>query len=83
MTNEEKAEQIAIKICGVPSEYDITGEYPCAEEAALEMAEWKDQQFKEYLEKKRETLYPDSDDECRCCADALIDEIIDELFNNK
>lgn len=53
MTNEEKAEEIAIKICGNPSENDTTGEYPCSEEAALEMAEWKDRQFREHLEKKR------------------------------
>lgn len=40
---------------------------------ALEMAEWKDQQFKEYLEKKRKQVATTG----QVC---LIDEIINELF---
>lgn len=56
MTNEEKATQIASNICGfTPSDekLDITGEWGCAEDAALEMAEWKDKQFAKYLEERR------------------------------
>lgn len=69
MTNEEKAIQISEKFKEEHIEAFI-------HTAVLEMAEW----FKEYLEKKRGTLYPDPDDECRCDADVLIDEIINELF---
>ena len=51
MTNEKKAREIGTnwynaKCCGVPMDSDRV-----AEQAALEMAEWKDEQFKE--EKKR------------------------------
>lgn len=85
MTNEEKAKGIAnlcehcIESNGNPcvgcKECDARGAYY----GALEMAEWKDQQFKEYLEKKREELFNTN------CLSVLpyiefIDEIINELF---
>lgn len=43
MTNEEKAKEIARECVYCSAD---------AENGALKMAEWKDQQFKEYLEKK-------------------------------
>lgn len=46
MTNEEKAREIAEK-----EVHPII-----AERCALEMAEWKDAQFKEYLEQRKERM---------------------------
>ena len=49
MTNDEKAYEIC-----QPLIEDGIGDYTTAEIVAITMAEWKDWQFKEYLEKKRE-----------------------------
>lgn len=45
-------------------------------QSTIEMAEWKDKQFKEYLERKREDA-DDCDDGITSC---VITEIIKELF---
>lgn len=57
-------------------EYYVTSYEEC-KQSALEMAEWKDQQFKEYLEKKRDSmrLFPTEYDMCQ--------EIINELFKEE
>lgn len=75
MTNKEKAKEIG-QIIVIED-----GIWHCvnADIVAIEMAEWKDQQFKEYLEKKKEELFNTN------CLSVLpflefIDEIINELF---
>lgn len=72
MSNEEKVREIVDKNAMLPG--ILIGKY-----SALEMAEWKDQQFKEYLEKKLDFLkgramVPERN---------LLNEIINELFNNE
>lgn len=54
MNNQEKAREIAEKnACDYPFKGGLTNTSRAeCEDSALEMAEWKDQQFKEYLEKK-------------------------------
>lgn len=85
MTNEEKAREIGQTIllddCGW-QRYDI------AEFAALKMAEWKDQQFKEYLEKKKAEMkekhnsyHSDIIKASNAWGIMTIDGIIDELFS--
>ena len=64
MTNEEKAREI----CG-GNWVVFNKEYS----AALKMAQWKDQQFKEYLERKMAEYGKDS-------RRLVILEIINELF---
>ena len=63
MTNEEKAKEISFSqykeypyegCDGLEYTNDSTIE---CEKSALEMAEWKDQQFKEYMNKKKEERY--------------------------
>ena len=50
MTNEEKATEIELNVYAFGEK--SKGEFQApAYRAALQMAEWKDQQFKEYLEK--------------------------------
>lgn len=62
MSNEEKAREMAEKyraMLATNTDFDVN-DLDLAEEDAtrltLEMAEWKDQQFKEYLEKKSQKL---------------------------
>lgn len=60
MTNEERAKEIANETLGdfATSFLGMIDEYSemfCTE-AAFRAAEWKDQQFKEYLENKRKEL---------------------------
>lgn len=75
MTKEDKAKEIANKsIVGYgPTYFDV------AEESALEMAEWKDQQFKEYLEKKEQELIF-GDEMLAGLKLEFLHEIIKELF---
>lgn len=95
MTNEEKAKELVDKELNAPitlknrHQAEISLEGHC-EKVALEMAEWKDQQFKEYLEKKRKkyttglsvalqknaTQEAVVNDKIQC----LLNEIINELF---
>lgn len=53
MTNEEKAREIELDVYAFGEKPKGQFEAP-AYRAALAMAEWKDQQFREYLEKKLE-----------------------------
>ena len=55
MTNEDKAREIELNVYAFSEKPKGQFEAP-AYRAALEMAEWKDQQFKEYLEKKKEEV---------------------------
>lgn len=50
MTNVEKAREIADKIVRVSNERAELNDYHDVKQSALEMADWKDKQFKEYLE---------------------------------
>lgn len=80
MTNEEKALDITFGWADDVQE--------CAKDAAMKMAEWKDNQFKEYLEKKNTGISNikaklDRNDAyyMLCTLKSLfIDEIISELF---
>lgn len=80
MTNEEKAFDIVFGWAD-----DV---HDSAKDAAIEMAEWKDTQFKEYLEKKKLEIELNMGNpsvgssafiakDCMLC---LINEIINELF---
>lgn len=80
MTNEEQAREIASGF--------VISDFSVAHESALEMAEQKDAQFKEYLEKKKDNYVHHRemwqlDTFEYCCYDSQIDtieEIINELF---
>lgn len=81
MTNEEKAKEI----CG-GNFIAFNKEFS----AALQMAEWKDHQFKEYLEKKlkiaEELVKKPQNDILQVRAAGMfnqIHEIINELFKEK
>lgn len=85
MTNEEKANEIAYDNSMVRS-FDELEHYSYDEcfESALSMAEWKDEQFKKYLEDRL-----DSVKNCCVCSRGddfyegmieMLDEIINELF---
>lgn len=81
MTNEEKALDIIFGWADDVQE--------CAKDATMEMAQWKDQQFKEYLMKKykaAQDAYMKSTDQSEdyTCgrADVLVD-IINELFKEE
>lgn len=74
MSNEEKAREIANTYS---SDVLQAGAYFGAEK----MADWKDQQFKEYLKKKKHALDNYSFDELNG-AYCVIDEIINDLFKN-
>lgn len=50
MTNEEKAKELANK-------WSTDGAYNRAKISAMEMADWKDQQFKEAVAQLRKWLY--------------------------
>lgn len=86
MTNEEKAKELQLDCIrnGCGDSTDIRS-------ACEEMAEWKDKQFKEYLEEKRH-FYAEQMCIWRDCAEAVYDSvvqtsllntIINELFNEK
>lgn len=84
MTNEEKAKNI----CDERNCVGLSCEQ-CRYATAIKMAEWKDAQFKEYLEKKREPLMEayrsieqdkDKGGTIWCNPISFIDDIIDELF---
>lgn len=75
MTNEEKAREIS-------DGYDYTfdkRERDASYHSALEIAEWKDKEFKEYLEKKREEN-PYFNIQMNMIRQNAIDAIINELF---
>lgn len=79
MTNKEKAKEIIFGWSDSVQED--------AYDAALQMAEWKDQQFNEYLEKKKEDIEqgilhsnPQIDSDRWCGRADIINEIINELF---
>lgn len=79
MTNKEKVKDIANRHSYIGD--DI--EYSDLVDACEEMAEWKDAQFKEYLEKKREENHPYwSGREC-LGAESIINKIINELFGGE
>lgn len=85
MTNEEKAKEIANETLGdfATSFLGMIDEYSemfCTE-AALRAADWKDQQFKEYLEKKKQE-YEIERGTLRFSGD-VIEEIINGLFNEE
>lgn len=75
MTNKEKAHQIA-----------YSNKHFLVEEYLMEMAEWKDQQFKEYLESRKRdyinSIYTKRDMYDDGYID-VINEIIDELFGEE
>lgn len=81
MTNVEKAREMAEEyraVLAANTDFDVN-DLDLAEEDAtrltLDMAEWKDHQFKEYLERKRD-MYEDNQ-----IGYILYDETINELFN--
>lgn len=87
MANEEKAREIELNVYAF--EEKPKGEFQApAYRAALKMAEWKDQQFKEYLEKKKDNymrhreMWQQDSFEWGCYNSQIdtIDEIINELF---
>lgn len=94
MTNKDKAKKLAEEYFPI-SDWDadeITSEYnqnDC-KQAVLAMAEWKDQQFKEYLEGKRADIEqgvlhsnPLIDGDRWCGRADIINEIINELFPDR
>lgn len=83
MTNKEKAKEIANETLGdfAASFLGMIDEYSemfCTK-AALRAAEWKDQQLKEYLEKK-ESQYSQAISQFDIVRKKVILEIINELF---
>ena len=76
MTNKEKAKEIT-------SEFSDTSAYPALRIAAEEMAEWKDEQFKKYLEKRlsdyKNSIHTEVDAYDYGYMDAL-KEVIKEFF---
>lgn len=86
MTNEEKkSNEIATEYLSGHDRFEVT--YEEMREAVLDMAEWKDQQFKNYLEKKIHTIESMKDIDTTLPTDTAvvrtIKEIINELFNDK
>lgn len=86
MTNEEKAYEISQS----SSIEDGIWHYATAEIAAIIMAEWKDQQFKEYLEKKiseivsaRGRCPDDFEQGINYGKELAIKQIINELFKEE
>lgn len=94
MTNEEKAKETAEEyraVLAANTDFDVN-DLDLAEEditkLTLDMAEWKDQRFKEYLEKKKEEnnekmkkyiLYSESEEYYHNRV-MFCQEIINELF---
>lgn len=85
MTNEEKSYKIAYQYGVTCCDCGDNSTYECYD-AALEMAKWKDKQFKEYLEKKKEEIERTEDagsfvtEMILNAQSELLDEIINELF---
>lgn len=92
MTNEEKAREMAEEygaVLAANTDFDVNDLDLAKEDATrltLDMAEYKDQQFKEYLEKKKECLngverHPQSPLEVQISHKLqILNEIINELF---
>lgn len=76
-TNEEKAREIAEK--NYQQEKNGASSYTIAVVSAIEVADWKDHQFKEYLERKRDNIIEANRLSARSQF-RIIDEIIKELF---
>lgn len=81
MTNEEKAKELA-------NMWSTDGAYNRAKISAMEMANWKDHQLKEYLEKKfnyTRKMFNESSVDIDIWAGKYqqIKEIINELFPNE
>lgn len=75
MTNEEKALNLSRKYSAPKNKNREIAVY----QSAIEMANWKDQQFEEYLERKIKTINSTDYESCW----ELLNEIINELFNEK
>lgn len=78
MTNESKAIEIYNR--------ETDKGFHLGTHSLMEMAEWKDQQFKEYLEKKKDSLemdYHKDSYECNAYKYSLLMEIINELFKEE
>lgn len=83
MNNEEKALKIALGTVG-----ERTRNHPsntlhiiCVKDACLEMARWKDEQFKQLLIEKTKHLSPSAaQDSVKRCT---IEEIYREMFNEE
>lgn len=91
MNNREKAREIAKEyraVLAANTDFDVN-DLDLAEEDAtrltLEMAEWKDQQFKEYLEKKMVELSSRRAEVgvVPVICQRFVMEIINELFGKK
>lgn len=88
MTNEEKAKEFDARAWEYFNNERKADNAP-AYRAAILMAEWKDQQFKEYLEKKRARAkeayitIPDKYEDYLCGKIDAISEIINELFKEE
>lgn len=85
MTNEEKVKELAIRYTQYDSDEDVN--IVDAFGALREMAEWKEQQFKEYLEKIKEELEEEYYGKFSYSSTGeritFLDEIIENLFENK
>lgn len=82
MTNEEKALSLSQKY-GTPKNKNRE---IAVYQSCIEMAEWKDRQFREYLEKKKDSLEMDYTKDCfegNAYKHYLLTEVINELFNNE
>lgn len=85
MNNQEKAKEIADRIVKASNERAELNDYHDVKQSAIEMAEWKDNRFKEYLEKKKAELPSRkylSDFELGVIEgkEFTLDEIINEFF---
>lgn len=79
MTNEEKATYIAnVNQCIDRSGYSSFDE---CKDSALDMAEWKDQQFKEYLEKKKAENPLSYRSDWKSYENGIYHDIINEIIN--
>lgn len=86
MTNSDKAIEITVDITYHRQNQPVY--FDAIKEAALEMAEWKDKQFREYLVKKKynymlhREMWQQDSFEWGCYDSQIdtIDEIINELF---
>ena len=81
MTNVVKAREIADKIVRASNERAELNDYHDVKQSALEMADWKDKQFKEYLEQKK-LEYEIERGTLRFGGD-VIEKIIKELFGGR
>ena len=81
MTNVEKAREIVDKIVRASNERTELNDYHDVKQSALEMADWKDKQFKEYLEQTK-LEYEIERGTLRFGGD-VIEKIIKELFGGE